>query len=520
MGLMSSVSDWLKNKVVGWLEGEFSSTYSARAKNLLERRGYRYGVQQRFLKPTREGFDDNIVANFLGLALDRAISLLFGKEVEFEWGEDASDEAVEYIHGIWEANNKPILLHKLAMYGGEAGTVFVKLVPDEERVWRIVAQDPIFKDILTDPDDDEKIIRYTTQYKTTDLDGNEVAKREWITIGNYVTTETTDMQGNATLGIQQGDPDVIPPNWLIQNFILSRDTGGKWKLESQEIWPYALPPIIHWQNLPMVGSTWGMPDIPDDVIEMQDKSNFALSNNNRILRLFAHPFRWSRFFGGSRNTGRNEGETDLDVGPNKMPNASNEKAEIFQLPPVGDLPGATGHAQNLRQIIFDITRNSDIASMKDKVGALTNFGLRILFFDALNKLDTKRNLYGWGLREINRRLFIFSGAEPVECKVIWEDPLPVDETALRQNAQTDLSMGIVSRETISKRLGYNWDDEKKLLAAQQTESDNVGAMLLRAFDRTGGNEESFGQMPSERTRMPMGGSANNGPGNQRRNMAR
>jgi len=55
------------------------------------------------------------------------------------------------------------------------------------------------------------------------------------------------------------------------------------------------------------------------------------------------------------------------------------------------VPGAVQHSMNLRQIIFDVTRNMDISSMKDKVGALTNFGLRILFFDALNKLATKGN---------------------------------------------------------------------------------------------------------------------------------
>jgi len=38
--------------------------------------------------------------------------------------------------------------------------VFVKLVPDQEKYWRIIAQDPIFKDIICDPDDDEKVIAY------------------------------------------------------------------------------------------------------------------------------------------------------------------------------------------------------------------------------------------------------------------------------------------------------------------------------------------------------------------------
>lgn len=481
MGLINDLMGGLRKRVLSWLEGGTDPSVSDRASNMLQRRDYRLGMQKRFLRRSREGFDDNVVGNFLGLALDRSISLLFGKEVKFEY---ATSAAQEFIDTIWEENNKSILLHKLAMYGGEDGTVFVKLVPDSTKVsgWRIVAQDPVFKHIITDPDDDEHVISYITQYKTVDLNNHEVGKRETVTIN----TE---------------DPIQPVISWLIINEINNRETGGKWVEVSREVWPYPDPPIIHWQNLPMVGNVWGMPDLPDDVIELQDKSNFANSNINRIIRLFAHPFRWSRMFGG-RKLGAAKDSAELDIGPDKMPNQDNPAAEIFQLPPVGDVPGAVSHAQNLRQMIFDVTRNMDISSMKDKVGALTNFGLRILFYDALNKLETKRGLYGWGLREINRRLFIFSNQEPVDCKVIWEDPLPIDETVLRQNLQIDLSMGVVDKQTVAERLGYDWETVKLRLAEQQQQSDNIGAALLRAFDRTGGiNPDEFGNQ--QRGKQPL-----------------
>lgn len=480
MGLIADLNNWIKTRIVGWLEGEMNTSYTDRSGSMVSRRSYRLGMQRRFLRQSREGFDDNVIGNFLGLALDRAISLLFGKEIEFEWEEEVPEEAIDFIEGIWEANNKPILLHKMAMYGGEDGTVFVKLVPDDEKGWRIIAQDPIFKDVLCDPDDDEKVIRYVTQYKTVDLDGQEVAKRETIMVGNW-----EDMTQPLT-------------TWLIRNEINSRDTGGKWVVTNEEVWPYPLPPIVHWQNLPMVGNVWGMPDISDDVIELQDKSNFAVSNTNRIIRLFAHPYRWSRNFGGQRTTGAQGDDAQLDVGPDKMPNVNSPAAEIFQLQPVGDVPGAVGHAQNLRQIIFDVTRNTDISSMKDKVGALTNFGLRILFFDALSKLETKRNLYGWGIREINRRLFVFSGAEPYDCEIVWQEPLPVDETALYQNTQAALNMGLISKATAAAQLGYDYEDEQAKMEEERTESDNIGAQILRAFERGG-------TQPNELQRQPVQG---------------
>src|SRR5512139_4341899 len=282
MGLITNISSFFRNRIVSWLEGGTNAAFTDRSLSMVARRDYRLGAQRRYLRKTREGFDDNVVGNFLGLALDRSISLLFGKEVEFEWDEAVPEETVDYIDGIWEANNKSILLHKLAMYGGEDGTVFVKLVPDQAKYWRIIAQDPIFKDIVTNPDDDEQVIQYVSQYKTTDLEGEEIARREKVTASNY-----EDLSQAVT-------------SWSITNEIASRATGGKWVQVSEEVWPYPLPPIVHWQNLPMVGNAWGMPDIPDDVIGVQDQANFNLSNINKIIRLFGNPFRWSRGFGGRR----------------------------------------------------------------------------------------------------------------------------------------------------------------------------------------------------------------------------
>jgi len=499
MGLIDNLISGLRTRIVGWLEGEWNPEYTERSRSMIERRDYRLGEQKRFLRRSREGFDDNIVGNFLGLALNKSISLLFGQDVDFDFGEEAPEEIVDWIEDIWEANNKPILLHKLAMFGGEAGTVFVKLVQDNEIGWRIVPQDPVFKDVVTDPDDGEEVIRYITQYKYTDFDDREIAKREEITAGNYVAETRRDEGVNDVTEIKQGDPNEIPPNWLIQNFVSSRETGGKWKLVSEEVWPFPKPPVIHWQNLPMVSSVWGMPDLPDDVVELQDKSNFNLSNINRIIRFFAHPFRWSRMFGGARLGGKSD-DSDMDAGPEKMPNKDNPAAEIFQLPPVGDVPGALAHAQNLRQMIFDVTRNADITSMKDRIGQLTNFGLKVLFHDALNKLETKRALYGWGLREINRRIFMFSGYEPIDCEIVWENPMPVDEQALRQNMEADLRMGVVDKQTVSERLGYDWETVKARLEEQQQADADIGAMALENFDRFG---FGGGTQTIERQRQPV-----------------
>src|SRR5512146_2887289 len=148
MGLMDNVKARIRNWLLGSADSPTTAEYKTRADAIVTRREYRLGAQKRSLRKSKDGYDDNTVANWLRLALDRSISLLFGKEVKFEY---ESEEVQTVIDDIWEANNKAILLHKLAMYGGEDGTVFVKIVPDAEKTFRIVPQDPLFKDVVTDP---------------------------------------------------------------------------------------------------------------------------------------------------------------------------------------------------------------------------------------------------------------------------------------------------------------------------------------------------------------------------------
>jgi hypothetical protein len=58
---------------------------------------------------------------------------------------------------------------------------------------------------------------------------------------------------------------------------------------------------------------------------------------------------------------------------------------------------------SLKQGMMDITQTVDITSLQDKIGALTNFGLKVLYQDALAKLGVKRELYGDALLETVRR---------------------------------------------------------------------------------------------------------------------
>jgi hypothetical protein len=110
--------------------------------------------------------------------------------------------------------------------------------------------------------------------------------------------------------------------------------------------------------------------------------------------------------------------------------------------------------------------------MKDRIGQLTNFGLRTLFLDALAKNSTKQLLYGYGLKElIYRSLAILN--VPVDAKAInvsFYDPMPENKIETAQEAKTENEAGFISHQTGSEMLGHDWETEQARLANEKKNS--------------------------------------------------
>lgn len=102
----------------------------------------------------------------------------------------------------------------------------------------------------------------------------------------------------------------------------------------------------------------------------------------------------------------------------------------------------------------------------------------------LDKTYTKRNLYGAMIVEANRRLLEMTGAGPDNVVTLhWEDPLPVDERSEAAADKFDLEAGLSSVETMQRKRGYDPETEMERIAAQATQTGNIGDALLAAFDR-------------------------------------
>ena len=426
--------------------------------------------------------DDNIIQNFTGLAVDRSVSRLFRGGVQFNLPEGA-DAQQEYIDKVWDLNKKEIILYQVGLHGAVYGTPYFQISPDaiidpytEKPYPRLIAIDPTIVRIKTNPQDMNDVEEYRIEYACVEERNGrqvEVGHRKLI---HHAMSEAQEVAGGVYLPSQEME------TWVIEEY--EQVGGAPWELIDQQDWPYNFPPIIHWKNLPSLKSCYGDSDI-DDAVNIQNKSNFVVSNTGKIIKFHAHP--------ETIGTGFQINEMkaiDQAVGSfHAIPNAD---AKVYNLEMQSDLASSVTFGNILRQSIFDIAREVDISSITDKVGALTNFGLHVLYTDALDKNDTKRQLYGDALKELNRRLLViagFTGADSDPGKITWGEAMIVNTLEEMQVDQLALNMKIVDLETITKRYqsryGVDWETIQANLGNQALKDNannaDIGTTILRNF---------------------------------------
>ena len=449
MGVMDNFRNWLLEPLLG-------REQVARVNESTLKRNYRRGLHKAPIKSA----DDAIIINFIGLLVDRSVAMLFGQEPAFDLPGESDAPAQQYIDAVWRANRKVQLLKRAAVYGAESGTCYVKILPDGaiskdgKLIPRLVVLDPATVTMDALPEDIDTIFRYTIAYTITD-----------------------PVTGKDKTVKQVTEHDADTGYWNITDSISVN--GNKFEVVNKQVWEWEFAPIVHWHNLPDVGSVYGRPDITDDLIDLQDKINFVSSNTAKIIKYHAHPRTWGR---GNLNN-----KTQVQWGVDDMVVYSDPNALVQNLEMQSDLSSSLNFIRYLRQALFDVSRAVDIDSMADKLGSLTNFGLRVLYQDALSKLEEKRGLYGEGIVEINHRLLELAGAGNTDGgEVVWPDVMPENENETSMALRTDLELGLVSKQTASGIRGYTWEDEEERIANEKAAGDNIGAALIRAFGQ--GNE--------------------------------
>ena len=177
MGLIDSIRDGARRFL-----GIDDYHEQPRIEAIERNRKYVRGEQRKMLKTGV--YDDNVTVNVSGIIVDRWVSWLFGHGIEFDLPGDDDSLEQEYIDSVWYANRKEILLHRIAVNGAESGNAYVKVIPNGlGDLPRLVAVDPMFVSMETDPDDIDHVIRYTVSYGDPD---DKYRKTEVIVTGKQI----------------------------------------------------------------------------------------------------------------------------------------------------------------------------------------------------------------------------------------------------------------------------------------------------------------------------------------------
>jgi hypothetical protein len=421
---------------------------TTRQVDISKRVAYADGDQTRFLvnPKTKQPTNENVIINVSGKIINQTVSFLVGDQPEIKHPDDAVSALIESIEDF---NQDDIFYTGMAEEGSISGHVFVKLCPDEAGniAWEIQTSEIVTA--FWEPRNKKKAVAYMVKWSE-----GEIEYRQDI-IKNSLMPENTK-----------------PDFWTV--FDLEKSgKQGQWIITSTTEWDYPFSPMVDWQNLPNRRSFYGKSDLRS--IDLNDNINFTASNIGRILKFHAHPK--TVLTGGTPDSIK---QTSVDG----LWAIDSDTAKVFNLEMQSDLSSSLNYLHELRGAFFSEQGAVDLDSFKDKVGSLTNFGLRVLFNDALAKNNTKQQLYEYGIKELVYRSLCLMGTvvNAKDIDVEFSNPLPENELENVQVVKTELEAGTISQQTGSEELGHDWEQEKLRMAEEkQSASGDLGALLAEAM---------------------------------------
>jgi hypothetical protein len=442
------------------IEAAFGQEIEERSQRIKRNWDYYLGEMPEPLKVGSDGVNPNVLMPKIGQVADKLVSFLIGDGIEFDSGgdgeSDATDDAIEQ---LWTANRKDALLHNIALSGAVAGHCFTRLEPREGNLPRIVNLDSRNCAAFWDVADHERVLWHRIQYQVNDTGpGKRI---------DYV---------NGRFDGSEFDHSVTEQWWEVV-YTTKGGYGAQWIRQGEpKLLQYPWSPIIDWQNLPKPHAYYGLDDL-SAAVKLNAALNFVTSNFNLILKHHASP--------KTVGLGFDAGDVVMsEVGGLYTVNKPASELSLFNLEMQSDLASSSGFADRLAEEIWNAVRMVDPRTLKDKVGALTNFGLRVMFTDALKKTATKRLLYAEGLEMICRRgLEMMSVTSPDEIAVVWDDVLPVNELEQTETITQKLAGDIIDLQTAQEELGYDPEEIARRKEETGANNTNIGEMLLRNFER-------------------------------------
>jgi hypothetical protein len=397
----------------------------------------------------------NVAENVVASTVEDIIGFLFGDELEIRVGENDPKEAQQALDDTWGIKETRLpLLQELAQNGLMSGQAFLRIVPETSGDLRLLAIDPATIFVQHMPGDCKTVLLYCIEYCVDETINGHPMQR-------YYREE-----------IRRLDPENDDPD--VQNVAMDRDTTweishwtrlgekGRWEaIGDPYVWPYSFSPVQSCQNLVRANRFWGRADTPKGLIALNKNINFALSNINKIGKLYAQPVIW--------------------VTGARMPTI--EMGRAVELPVEATLGALEFHSDLPSQILFQdklhgvLERTTSVPALASGVtqnmphGPISGIALKTMCMALLKKIDKKRCLYGALLINVSKAILQIKGFSPdIKITLHWQDPLP-------QNLLEDLQAAVLqeqvgfSRDTIIRRLGGDPEHEAEMKKQEATQKN-------------------------------------------------
>jgi hypothetical protein len=378
--------------------------------------------------------NDNILLPLCTALIDKAVATMMGTDedgilagVAFN---AANAEFQPHLDALWEVNGKNKFLHNTFLTASLTGHVFVKIVPEAfGTLPRFVLLDPRNVSVFWHAADAARVLWYRVQY------GMPNARRR-----KDIVRDLDEWGGDAG-------------TWTIYSYQEGKE--GRWTPADEPLlWPKPWAPILDWQNLPIpaMGGYYGRDDL-GILPKMNDAINFTVSNMQRIQKHHGHP---QMVVSGGHL------DNDFVSGPDQIIDGLPADASVYNVEMQSEGQFALALLQFLQRQFYNSGREVDPATVADKLGDLTNFGLRLLYSDSVTKRQVKWLEAADGLRRLSQySLELMGHGENIPLNVIPPSPLPQNPTEQANALNTDVQNGL-SQTTYLQKRGYDPAQESAL----------------------------------------------------------
>lgn len=439
---------------------------------------YREGGARKPLKIRPGQPDDNVMLNYCQQAIDKSVSFFAPKPPTFvvpdgmqrEPGPDGKLVNVlspeqEAVNTFLEENEFDHQIVDIALSGFISGHNFIRLYPPDnmEKITpdnppRMALIDPRKAIAFWDVSNIRRLLFYRIMWTVSE---------DVFRIQDIVPTW---MVNKATNADQQPD---LSLGWEIIEYECKGEMGER-KQVGRDHWEHPFAPMIDWKNKHAPHEYYGESDLCG--ADLNDAINFIASNTARIIKYHAHP----------KTVG-----TGVDPQAIKSTSVDGfyaipDNASITNLEMQSDLSSSLNYLNKLESAFFTQMHVLDTSTIKDKVGGLTNFGVRMLYKDMADAADTKHSLYGSGLAETVRRALVMMGIEALKKpKDEWVDPLPSNILELTNALKVQKDMNVISEQTIQEQLELDPVKEAERMDEQGGNETNALVNTLTSIAQRG-----------------------------------